>query len=460
MASAENQPKHVLIVEDDDSFRKTIRNVVEMLGYEVREAENGLVAKTIFDLNRQAFDLIISDVNMPEMDGVAFLKHVRASNADVKFILMTGFSEIIEAQQALDAGANEFLNKPFRIENLRKSIAAAYRVKSADDGKPKERLFCRIPVEEFVSTSRLLVDLFVRLSEEKYIQVAYAGDVISLERLKTYKEKKVDFFWVRPEDLRKLAGFNMAVNRAVEGKENVASEVKLKLLTTTATLISQSHFYHGVDKDSLKEAAEVIDTTLSVVADSPDVMTLLKLLQNMKGGETYAHSVAVSVYACMIAKAMGHTSTLTQTRLAMGGLLHDIGKKELPDVINTKSRLEMDASEIALYESHCQRGKDILAQIPGIPPDVIQIVAHHHENNVSTGFPYRLHPKRIHPLAKVVAVADGFICALTRMHAQGNVDLKEVMERMTVLHVLEYDQNIVKALGTLFGMQIDVKRTA
>jgi CheY-like chemotaxis protein len=121
--------KNLLIVEDDETFRKVIRNVTELLGFQVREAENGLVAQTIFDLNVDAFDLIISDVQMPEMDGVEFLKHVRAVNKDTKFILMTGFSELIEAQRAYEIGANEFLAKPFRLENFKKVLQAVFAPK-------------------------------------------------------------------------------------------------------------------------------------------------------------------------------------------------------------------------------------------------------------------------------------------------------------------------------------------
>lgn len=184
--------KQLLLVEDDDTFRKVMRTAVEMLGFEVREAENGLVAKTIFDLKPNAFDLIISDVRMAELDGIGLLKHVRQNNKDVKFILMTGFSELIEAQQAYQIGANEFLAKPFRLENFKKVIASVFAPKPEvkQEKKPEEPKYCRIPVEDFITSSKLLVDLHVKLAGDKFIKIAHAGDVVPMERLKMYKEKR------------------------------------------------------------------------------------------------------------------------------------------------------------------------------------------------------------------------------------------------------------------------------
>jgi putative nucleotidyltransferase with HDIG domain len=270
--------------------------------------------------------------------------------------------------------------------------------------------------------------------------------------LKMYKEKKVDYFYVKPDELRKLVGLNLMLNKASAGKK-VSEQAKLKLLTNTMSLMSQSYFFNGVNKESLADATQVMDNTLNILGDDETIMGLLDFLQK-EGDQVYAHQVAVSVYACMIAKAMGHRSPRTQTVLSMGGLLHDIGKKELPPELLTKTRLQMSAAEIAMYETHPQRGKDILSQIPGIPDDVIQVVAHHHENNVGTGFPYHLSANRIHPLAKVVSLADSFITTLQRMTSKDQAAIETTIKKFASIHEMEYDQNMVRALANLFNVTL------
>lgn len=454
--------KRALIAEDDETFRKVLRNAIELLGFEVREAENGKVAKTIFDLNTNALDLIVSDIRMPEMDGVTFLKHVRSLNKNVKFVLMTGFAEVIEAAQAQALGANEFLAKPFRLETIRKAIKACFDTSPKDqskDGPEPPPTFCRIPVEEFITSSKLVCDLYVHLANERYIKIAHAGDFIEVDRLKTYREKKVDFFYVRQEELRKLVGLNLQVSKVANASTKLKAETRLKVLASTAALISQSFYYDGVDKQHLDEAKQVIDNALSIVVDDSNFMALFSFLQS-EGDQMYSHAVAISMYSCMIAKKLGHTSQTTQIRLALGGLMHDIGKKELPLNVISKTRIEMGAAEIKLYETHPQRGKDILATVPGIPDDVLQIVAHHHENNVGTGFPYHLIANRIHPLAKIVAVADCFFNTVHRMGGKDKVGIQTAIRKMAVIHSQEYDPNVMRALAELFGVSWPVNAKA
>ncbi|MGE0525907.1 MAG: HD domain-containing phosphohydrolase [Bdellovibrionales bacterium] len=443
---------NVLLVDDDVRFRDLLKNVVEMLGCLVRAAENGLVAKTIFDLNPSIFTLVIADIQMPELDGFGLLQHIRSKNNQTKFILMTGQKEILEAKfakQALEAGANEFLSKPFRVEHLKSAISACFDPEAAKPQTTAEPVrFCKIPAEEFITSTKLVTDLYIRISSEKYVKIAYAGTEVPIERLRTYMEKKVDSFHVRPEDLRKLVGLNLKLNKA-SSEKRIPEPIRLKLLANTAKLITQSYYYEGIDKQSVSNAAQVIDNTLNIITDDENIASLLSFLQT-DGDRIYAHSVAVSVYSCLIAKKMGHSSAATQFKISMAGLFHDIGKKELPAELISKSRFEMNSTDVKLYESHPQRGREILSQIPGLPEDVVQVVAHHHETVAGTGFPYRLSGPRIHPLAKILGVADFFITNISRIGSSHPSDVADVLKKLKGSHVFDFDQKVAETLASLF----------
>jgi response regulator RpfG family c-di-GMP phosphodiesterase len=451
--SAPSKRKLVLLTDNDESFRKKLRVRLEHLRYDVREAENGLVAKTIYNLNSNSFDVIIAAVRTPELDGVSLLKHVRKENTSVKFILMTALPEVLSIHQAHALGANWLVAKPFEPDLIGEAIHRCYEPISAEvktEAELANAQFCRIPVDDFITSSQLLVDLHVRLGN-RYVKIARAGDVVPVERLMHYKEKKVDFFHVLPDDMRKLVSFNLRLKKAAE--ESAASkETRLKLLTNTATLIAQSWYYDSVDRSSLISAKEVIDNTINMCSDEPNLLSLLNFMQN-EGDQMYAHCVGVSVYSCMLGRKLGHTSQMVQMKLALGGLMHDIGKKELPLNILSKARLEMSAAEIKLYESHCFRGKELLNGVPGIPEDVITIVAHHHENNVGTGFPYHLSANRIHPLAKIVAVVDFFVNDVFKCKHQDKKGIQETLKKLAENYALEYDKKVIQALMSLFDFQ-------
>jgi two-component system chemotaxis response regulator CheY len=113
----------VLIVDDQNSVRAMTRMTLEELGFRViHEAENGVQAMETASI--QPLDLIISDFNMPEMDGLGLLRAVRGHPAarKVPFILLTGRGDRELVVKAAQAGVNNYLVKPFTADILRGKI--------------------------------------------------------------------------------------------------------------------------------------------------------------------------------------------------------------------------------------------------------------------------------------------------------------------------------------------------
>jgi two-component system chemotaxis response regulator CheY len=113
----------VLVVDDQNSVRQMTRMILEQIGVRlIHEAENGKGAMETASL--QPLDLIISDFNMPEMDGLGLLRAVRGHPASrkVPFILLTGRGDRELVVKAAQAGANNYLVKPFTAEILREKI--------------------------------------------------------------------------------------------------------------------------------------------------------------------------------------------------------------------------------------------------------------------------------------------------------------------------------------------------
>jgi len=113
----------VLIVDDQNSVRQMTRITLEELGIRtIHEAENGKDAFSTATL--QPIDLIISDYNMPEMDGLGLLRAVRGHQAlrKLPFILLTGRGDRELVVKAAQAGVNNYLVKPFTTPILREKI--------------------------------------------------------------------------------------------------------------------------------------------------------------------------------------------------------------------------------------------------------------------------------------------------------------------------------------------------
>ncbi len=113
----------VLVVDDQNSVRQMTRMTLEQIGVRhIHEAENGV--KAMDTASAQPLDLIISDYNMPEMDGLGLLRAVRGHPAArrIPFILVTGRGDRELVVKAAQAGANNYVVKPFTADILRSKI--------------------------------------------------------------------------------------------------------------------------------------------------------------------------------------------------------------------------------------------------------------------------------------------------------------------------------------------------
>jgi len=108
--------RHILLVDDNDDLAKNLKLVLEMEGYVVHVATSGVEALRLADADVPA--LIIADVIMAGGDGFALLKGIRDSHlcADVPFVFVSARTD--EAHRGLELGANDYLTKPFAIEDL------------------------------------------------------------------------------------------------------------------------------------------------------------------------------------------------------------------------------------------------------------------------------------------------------------------------------------------------------
>ncbi len=112
----------ILIVEDEKDIRKVLKENLTKLGYNIKEAENGLEALQILEENNFNFDLIISDLIMPEMDGYDFYKELQKRKPDIKFLFISGYTDDTLDEIGIKLNKINFLKKPFNISELSNKI--------------------------------------------------------------------------------------------------------------------------------------------------------------------------------------------------------------------------------------------------------------------------------------------------------------------------------------------------
>ncbi|MGA2583475.1 MAG: response regulator [Tepidisphaeraceae bacterium] len=131
------KPASVLITDDESNIRLTVRTALESDGYEVSEASNGIEA--LDAMERQTPDLIVLDLNMPGMDGMAVLEHMKtlASVKKPRVIILTAYGSISTAVRATRLGAVDFLEKPVTPTELRQTVRSVLTEPELDAMPPE-----------------------------------------------------------------------------------------------------------------------------------------------------------------------------------------------------------------------------------------------------------------------------------------------------------------------------------
>lgn len=115
----------VLIADDEDSMRSLVARAIAMDGHETVTAADGAEALDILTGDARAFDLLLTDIKMPIMDGIALALAVTRDFPDLIILLMTGFADQRERASGLNAIVYDVVTKPFSVADIRSAVAGA-----------------------------------------------------------------------------------------------------------------------------------------------------------------------------------------------------------------------------------------------------------------------------------------------------------------------------------------------
>lgn len=115
----------ILLTEDDEAVRSFVKRALELDGHSVEAAEDGGEAVEVLTREKGSFDLLLSDIKMPVMDGIALALHTARDYPKMPILLMTGFADQRERANGLEALVHDVVTKPFSLADIRKAVRGA-----------------------------------------------------------------------------------------------------------------------------------------------------------------------------------------------------------------------------------------------------------------------------------------------------------------------------------------------
>ncbi len=152
-------PSKILVIDDEDSMCNFMEIMLSRQGYRVDTTTSGKSAITM--LKEHNYELVIADLNMPEMTGLDILREVKSFKKDQELIVMTAYASVDTAIEAMKEGAADYITKPFKVDEIRLVIEKAINRKMllAENSTLKKQLQSDNSFDKFIGTSEIIVKL-------------------------------------------------------------------------------------------------------------------------------------------------------------------------------------------------------------------------------------------------------------------------------------------------------------
>lgn len=433
--------KQILLVDDDNTFRKVTKRLLVQSKFEVIEAEDGKAALNL-GAKLNEINLIISDIKMPNLNGIDFFFLLRQKYPQMPFILMTAFTDIERLNDAFNAGISDFLSKPFTKERLLRSVNVSMGIDtpvdlistsnsqssifseeiSNEEKKSKieeeknyfssDQEYFPLPIEEFVSGSSIKFPIYIRLSKSKFVNIGSEGEDIDHQRIEFLKKKRIHFLYLTSSDYQKYINFNLDLLPKVLSSEKIPEDRKINFIQHATSLLIEYSYDGIINEDIYSKCKLALERTLSLLCASDAIFKYIEKFST-QSEKLFRHSLGVSLIAGLIARAMGWQSSKVLFTVTVAGLFHDIGLIEIKDLIESTPLKELNADQLTSYKTHPTRSANMAAEIPGISDELVQIIHQHHEELGGSGYPQALSRTKIHPISRLIALCEEF-CSITK----------------------------------------------
>lgn len=205
-----------------------------------------------------------------------------------------------------------------------------------------------------------------------------------------------------PPEVTELMLAKRAMMAQMQARRQAAERIENAFANTAHTIRDIEKNLYSRPTECVQQAAKLINQIVDSILSAPE-LAIYVMGDKMGGEELYFHSLNVTMLSMMMARDIKLPPEVAAA-LGMGALLHDIGRKEIPDKILRKTE-PLTQAERNFYELHCQYGVDI-GQRMKLSQPVLTIIHEHHELFDGSGYPAKLKGESIHLLARIVVIAN------------------------------------------------------
>ena len=476
------QEEKILIIDDEEYILSLSKEILSKDKYHVKTASNGIDGLKLFE--KEPFDLILTDVKMPGMDGLDVTRQIRVNNKGIPVVVITGHGTLDIAIKALRVGAQGFIMKPFTPAELRASVADAlektrllaenirmrtlmplFEVSKEIIGEVDPERLMRLIVNFAVHEVRAdKVFLALRNEKTEKLEIKEQHN-LSHDSLRQFEEKDGDIILNHITENTKPFLFSLGMQQpvaleSINETEHLSSGICIPLEVRSHFIgilyigrMSKEQPFTPSEVELLSvlgdhTAAAIENARLYGKLDLSYLSTIVTLSGVVEAKDFYTdkHMKDIAEYSVRIAKKMNLSEKEIED-IRKAALLHDLGKVSVPDSILMKEG-KLSPGEMEIIKKHPLTGAKMIEQIEPLK-HARKIIRHHQECFDGSGYPDGLKGEDIPLGARIVGVADAFGAMITDRPYRKALSVERAMLELKEYSGKQFDPTIVEIFLSL-----------
>ena len=374
--------------------------------------------EAVFALKDFSREFII--FQLPTQDSLDLLNYLEEEGSTIPILFTTDLDNI--------GLVHHYMDHPNFFSKVCYQSAELVVIKSLEkllntgqiESKKLSKNYYPIPVKLFHKIPSTHFDIYIKLTEKKFLKVFKKSDILTPGDIDHYLDKEIDDFFLTAEDFLQASGNFIKQVSDVLKEQELDSKTMKALAKFSHNAVCTMVKDLGIKPQIIQIANEGIQALEKMQIQEQNIK---EHFNNIMKGQDYMseHTLMLVFLSCAIANEANWGSQFSANKLTIAAFFHDIAAHDdlLPasllmsddDPRNIKA---LAPNILRQLLNHSHKSAEIVSQLPDVSPEVDQIIKLHHENYDGTGYPAGLPAKKIFPLAVIMIVAEEFINELYR----------------------------------------------
>ncbi len=431
-----------LVIDNDLAPWEPAKASLKNSAYEMHCVSEEDTAVEFLQSSPDGIACVILNPNISRPAGVPVIRHIyevrptvpiylapqEEFTAPEKVLDRLGVRKILDRSRLAEEAADILKSFQFNPDEAIRSgkELSKERVGEEASGLSDEQ-FHPIRAADFLSGSKSVFDVYVRLPTGRFVKILQSGDNFSRDRLMAYLNKGVTHFYILKELQKSYLSYCDEMAKRLIGNFNVDNSIKIRQVANLGQETANFLKMNGVTPGSI-EFARNYAVTVEKLVDRLGAGKNRYILEFMKDMLTYEHSVGVVMVGSMLLEPLGFERQKSAETIGLACLLHDIGLQTMPDEVKSEDPANMTEEQIKIFQTHPIVGSEMLRELKGVDEGIAGAVLQHHERRSGNGFPFQRKTGTVQRIAEVIGIADEFLLLMRQAEKDPELNFARELE--------------------------------